>query len=320
MSKTGSKSHVITVPPSFNLEKAMKKYSPRSSIAHEDTDDEYETESLAAAVAVHGRQPFVDEDTDDEGGGGDGGGAGATPTSVGLNMQIETMIDAMRASLPAGVAAQAGADLERDRAHAAELTREVEDLRAQMARGVRVGQSGTPLRVKIARTEKTLRLLRRKIAKGTWLDDFNMRIGQARELQREGHLKAAFSYLKWIARVDRANKLNHPDLRKHKGGRYRYRKRKRKTRRRKRRQKKITKHRRRHRKRHRKTRRQKTALLKKRYYGRKKGKVIPLYGHKIFKRIGRHASYIIWKTTKKNLPGKTFYGKFYTTRKAAHFQ
>ena len=61
-------------------------------------------------------------------------------------------------------------------------------------------------------------------------------------------------------------------------------------------------------------------ILKKRYYGRKNGKVIPLYGHKISKRIGRHASYIIWKTTKKNLPGKTFYGKFYTTRKAAHFQ
>ena len=264
MSKTSKRSPDITVPRSFNLEKAMQKYSPRSSIAHEDTDDEYETESLAAAAAVHGIQPFVDEDTDDEADDetGVGDGDGANPTSVGLNMQIETMIDAMRASLPPGAAAQARADLERERAHADELTREVADLRAQMARGVHVGQSGTPLRVKIARTEKTLRILRRKIAKGTWLDDFNMRIGQARELQREGHLKAAFSYLKWIARVDHANKLNHPDLRKHKGGRYRYRKRKRKTRRRKRRQKKTTKHRRRHRKRHRNTRRK---LQKKKY-------------------------------------------------------
>ncbi len=271
MSKTSKRPPDITVPRSFNLEKAMQKYSPPSSIAHEDTDDEYETESLAAAAAVHGRQPFVDEDTDDE---ADDDrvddGDGATPTSVGLNMQIETMIDAMRASLPPGAAAQARADLERERAHADELTREVADLRAQMARGVHVGQSGTPLRVKIARTEKTLRILRRKIAKGTWLDDFNMRIGQARELQRAGHLKAAFSYLKWIARVDRANKLNHPDLRKHKGGRYRYRKRKRTTRRRKRRRKKTTKHRKRHRKtrrkRHRKTRRKRHRKLQKKKY------------------------------------------------------
>ena len=263
MSKTSKRPPDITVPRSFNLEKAIQKYSPPSSIAHEDTDDEYETESLAAAAAVHGRQPFVDEDTDDE---ADDDrvddGDGATPTSVGLNMQIETMIDAMRASLPPGAAAQARADLERERAHAAELTREVEDLRAQMARGVRVGQSGTSLPVKIARTEKTLRILRRKIAKGTWLDDFNMRIEQARELQREGHLKAAFSYLKWIARKDRDGKLNHPDLRKHKGGRYRYRKRKRETRRRKKRRRKTTKRRRRRHKRHQKTRRRRKSRKK----------------------------------------------------------
>ena len=53
------------------------------------------------------------------------------------------------------------------------------------------------------------------------------------------------------------------------------------------------------------------------YYGIKKGKVIPIYGHKIFERIGRHKFFITWKTTKKNLPGKTFHGTFYNTRKAA---
>jgi len=58
-------------------------------------------------------------------------------------------------------------------------------------------------------------------------------------------------------------------------------------------------------------------LIKKKYYGRKKGKVIPIYGHKIPKRIGRHRFYISWKTTKKNLPGKTYHGKFYYTRKEA---
>jgi len=256
MSQTGNKSHEITVPPSFNLEKAMKKYSPRSSITHEDTDDEYEVESLAAATAVHGIQPFVDEDTDDE---ADDEPA-AAPTNGELNMRIETLIDAMRASLPAGAAAQAAADLGRERAHVGELNRQIEVLRTQMTRGVHVGQSGTPLREKIERAEKTLRILGKKIAKGTRLDDFTMRIGQARELQRAGHLKAAFSYLKWIARVDRANKLNHPDLRKHKGGGYRCRKCKRKTRRRKRRRrkrrrKKTTKRRRRRHKRHQKTRR-----------------------------------------------------------------
>lgn len=58
-------------------------------------------------------------------------------------------------------------------------------------------------------------------------------------------------------------------------------------------------------------------LVKKVYYGRKKGKVIPIYGHKISKRIGRHRVYITWKTTKKNLPGKTYHGTFYKTRKDA---
>lgn len=61
----------------------------------------------------------------------------------------------------------------------------------------------------------------------------------------------------------------------------------------------------------------KSTLIKKKYYGRKKGKVIPLYGHKIARRIGRHRFFIQWKTTKKNLPGKTYYGKFYNTRKEA---
>jgi len=67
----------------------------------------------------------------------------------------------------------------------------------------------------------------------------------------------------------------------------------------------------------RKRRGEKSTLIKKKYYGRKKGKVIQIYGHKIARRIGRHRFVIKWKTTKKNLPGKTYYGKFYNTRKAA---
>ena len=62
-------------------------------------------------------------------------------------------------------------------------------------------------------------------------------------------------------------------------------------------------------------RRRGSALIKK--YGRKRGKVIPIYGHKIPQRIGRHRFYILWKTTKKNLPGKTYHGRFYSTRKKA---
>ena len=58
-----------------------------------------------------------------------------------------------------------------------------------------------------------------------------------------------------------------------------------------------------------------SALIKK--YGRKRGKVIPIYGHKIPQRIGRHRFYILWKTTKKNLPGKTYHGRFYSSRKQA---
>ena len=67
----------------------------------------------------------------------------------------------------------------------------------------------------------------------------------------------------------------------------------------------------------RKGKRRKHLLIKKKYYGRKKGKAIPIYGHKIPKRIGRRRFYISWKTTKKNLPGKTYHGNFYYTRKEA---
>jgi len=64
----------------------------------------------------------------------------------------------------------------------------------------------------------------------------------------------------------------------------------------------------------------KSVLLKKNYFGRKNGKVISIYGHKIFKKIGRHNFFISWKTTKKNLPGKTFYGKIYNTQKDAQIK
>ena len=56
-----------------------------------------------------------------------------------------------------------------------------------------------------------------------------------------------------------------------------------------------------------------------RYYGIKNDKVVTLYPHKKLKkrRTGRHKSYVLWKTTRKNLPGKTFHGKFYKTRSEA---
>ena len=52
----------------------------------------------------------------------------------------------------------------------------------------------------------------------------------------------------------------------------------------------------------------------KQFYGIRNNKVIQLYPHKIKKKIGRHNYYISWKTTKKNLPGKTFHGKFYKSK------
>ena len=63
----------------------------------------------------------------------------------------------------------------------------------------------------------------------------------------------------------------------------------------------------------------KTPKLKTRYYGIKNNKVVTLYPHKKLKKrsTGRHKSYILWKTTRKNLPGKTFHGKFYKTRSQA---
>ena len=61
----------------------------------------------------------------------------------------------------------------------------------------------------------------------------------------------------------------------------------------------------------------KSVLLKKKYFGRKNGKVISIYGHKIFEKIGSHNFFMSWKTTKKNLPGKTFYGTIYYTQKDA---
>ena len=55
----------------------------------------------------------------------------------------------------------------------------------------------------------------------------------------------------------------------------------------------------------------------KKHYGIKNNKVIELYPHKIKKSIGRHKYIILWKTTKENLPGKTFHGKFYKSKKEA---
>ncbi len=52
-------------------------------------------------------------------------------------------------------------------------------------------------------------------------------------------------------------------------------------------------------------------------YGIKNGKVVSLYAHKISKKIGKHNHYISWKTTRKNIPGKTFHGKFYNSKKEA---
>jgi len=55
----------------------------------------------------------------------------------------------------------------------------------------------------------------------------------------------------------------------------------------------------------------------KKYYGIKNNKLIKLYPHKIKKSIGRHKYIILWKTTKENLPGKTFHGKFYKSKEEA---
>ena len=55
----------------------------------------------------------------------------------------------------------------------------------------------------------------------------------------------------------------------------------------------------------------------KKYYGIKNNKVIELYPHKIKKSIGRHKYIILRKTTKENLPGKTFHGKFYKSKEEA---
>ena len=55
----------------------------------------------------------------------------------------------------------------------------------------------------------------------------------------------------------------------------------------------------------------------KKYYGIKNNKVTELYPHKIKKSIGRHKYIILWKTTKENLPGKTFHGKFYKSKEEA---
>ena len=51
-------------------------------------------------------------------------------------------------------------------------------------------------------------------------------------------------------------------------------------------------------------------------YGIKGNKIIKIYPHKIPNKIGRH-NYLLWKTTKKNTPGKTYHGKFYKSKEEA---
>jgi len=60
-----------------------------------------------------------------------------------------------------------------------------------------------------------------------------------------------------------------------------------------------------------------TTVSNKVKYGVKKNRVVKLYGHRVTKRIGRHHYYTLWKTTRKNLPGKTYHGKFFNSKKAA---
>jgi len=52
-------------------------------------------------------------------------------------------------------------------------------------------------------------------------------------------------------------------------------------------------------------------------YGIKNGKIVKIYPHKISKKIGKHNHYVLWKTTRKNLPRKTYHGKFYNSKKNA---
>ena len=52
-------------------------------------------------------------------------------------------------------------------------------------------------------------------------------------------------------------------------------------------------------------------------YGIRKNKVIELYPHKIKTKIGRHNYKLLWKTTKNNISGKTFHGKFYNSKEEA---
>ena len=52
-------------------------------------------------------------------------------------------------------------------------------------------------------------------------------------------------------------------------------------------------------------------------YGIKRNR-IRVYGHKMkFKeKVGRHKTYTLWKTTRKNLPGKTYQGRFFKQKQA----
>ncbi len=54
-------------------------------------------------------------------------------------------------------------------------------------------------------------------------------------------------------------------------------------------------------------------------YGIKRNKVITVYGHKkqYKEKVGRHRSYTLWKTTRKNLPGKIYQGRFFNTKEQA---
>ena len=51
----------------------------------------------------------------------------------------------------------------------------------------------------------------------------------------------------------------------------------------------------------------------KQHYGLIKGKKVKLYPHNVKKTIGRRKYYVLWKTTKKNIPGKIYRGKLYSS-------
>jgi hypothetical protein len=236
-------------PPSFNLEKAMKRYPPSRSVAHYDTDDDDDDDDVGfdAARIVHGTNNQRDEDTGDE----EGDSTTVARYSV---TNIKSVIKKIRTRMLELRITRENAKRNNDnyRVELNEINQEILKLEKMYQNHHRIQKSYN--------LQDRANYLNKILSHGTLFENIEKRIRDVTKLYQDGNYKAAFHYATWIFNM--LGTWGSDDLRSYKGGRG-FRKHKRKS-------KKVRRRRHRRRTRRRRRRRRRRSQQKKRKTRRKR--------------------------------------------------